>query len=72
MTTCPFTTVLWRIFLHCLPRDSTQWNQVIDASRDEYNELVEKYLLDLNKIREHNGAAKHLNHPLSQEEHVIK
>ncbi|CAF3437988.1 unnamed protein product [Rotaria sp. Silwood1] len=71
MTTCPFTTVLWRIFLHCLPRDSSQWNQIIDASRDHYNELVDKYLLDLRKIRENNGKSKDLNHPLSQEENSL-
>jgi hypothetical protein len=70
MTTSPFTTVLWRIFLHCLPRDSSQWNLVIDSSRDTYNELVDKYLLDLQKIRESSGKERH-NHPLSQEENVV-
>ncbi|CAF5064102.1 unnamed protein product, partial [Rotaria magnacalcarata] len=40
MITSPFTTVLWRIFLHCLPRDSSQWNQIIDGSRDNYSELA--------------------------------
>ncbi|CAF3016287.1 unnamed protein product [Rotaria sp. Silwood2] len=72
MTTCPFTTVLWRIFLHCLSRDSSQWNQIIDASREHYDELVDRYLLDMKKIRENNGDAKDVNHPLSQEENVIK
>ncbi|CAF0729783.1 unnamed protein product [Adineta steineri] len=71
MTTCSFTTVLWRIFLHCLPRSSCQWNQIIDGSRAEYDELVEKYLLDLQKIRENYADAKHLNHPLSQEENSL-
>ncbi len=72
MITCPFTTVLWRIFLHCLQRDSSQWNQMIDTAREHYDELADKYLLDLKKIREHNGDSKDLNHPLSQEEDVIK
>jgi hypothetical protein len=72
MITSPFTTVLWRIFLHCLPRDSSHWNQIIDSSREQYDELADKYLLDLKKIREHNGNAKDLNHPLSQAENVIK
>ncbi|UJR23629.1 hypothetical protein I4U23_026614 [Adineta vaga] len=71
LKTSPFSTVLWRIFLHCLPRNSSHWNQVIDGSRDDYNELVNKYLLDIQKIREHNGSAKHLNHPLSQEENSL-
>ncbi|CAF1472097.1 unnamed protein product, partial [Rotaria sordida] len=71
MITCPFTTVLWRIFLHCLPRDSSQWNQIIDASRDNYYELVDKHLLDLKKIRENNGNVKDVNHPLSQEENSL-
>ncbi len=68
MITSPFTTVLWRIFLHCLPRDSSHWDQVIDSSRETYNDLVEKHLLDLQKIRELNGDGEH---PLSQEENVI-
>jgi hypothetical protein len=72
MRTSPFLTVLWRVFLHCLPRDSSHWNQNIDASRDNYNEFVNKYLVDIRKLREHNGDSKHLNHPLSQEENVIK
>ncbi|CAF4179786.1 unnamed protein product [Rotaria sp. Silwood2] len=71
MTTCPFTTVLWRIFLHCLSRDSSQWNQIIDASREHYDELVDRYLLDMKKIRENNGDAKDVNHPLSQEENSL-
>ncbi|CAM4748813.1 unnamed protein product [Rotaria magnacalcarata] len=71
MITSPFTTVLWRIFLHCLPRDSSQWNQIIDGSRDNYSELADKYLLDLAKIREHNGDAENRNHPLSQEDESL-
>jgi hypothetical protein len=70
MKTSPFLAVLWRIFLHCLPRDSAYWNQAIDASRDHYDELVNRYLLDVGKIREHNGDSKDLNHPLSQAENV--
>lgn len=70
MVSSPFTTVLWRIFLHCLPRDSSHWDQIIDSSRANYDELVDKYLLDLKKIRENNMDGKHLNHPLSQEENV--
>ena len=71
MKTSPFTTVLWRIFLHCLPRDSEQWDRTIDLSREHYDELVETYFIDERKVRNH----KHLdgnNHPLSQEENVIK
>ena len=70
MLTCPFTTVLWRVFLHCLPRDSSQWNQIIDASRDTYDELVDKYSFDLKKIRQCDAHTKNLNHPLSREENV--
>ena len=70
MKTSPFTTVLWRIFLHCLPRSSSQWNQAMELSRDAYDELVNGYLLDSKKIRDHNSDAEHLNHPLSQEENV--
>jgi hypothetical protein len=68
MVTCPFTTVLWRIFLHCLPRDSSQWNETIDSARENYNELIEKYLIDPKKIKEYNEAAEDLNHPLSVDE----
>ncbi|CAF1171736.1 unnamed protein product [Adineta ricciae] len=71
MKTSPFTTVLWRIFLHCLPRSSSQWNQAIELSRDTYDELVNDYFLDLKKIRDHNGDVEHLNHPLSQEENSL-
>ena len=71
MKTSPFLTVLWRVFLHCLPRDSSHWSQHIDASRENYNELVNKHLVDIKKLREFNGDSKDLNHPLSQEENVI-
>lgn len=70
MTTSPFTSVLWRIFLHCLPRDSSQWEQTINTEREKYDEYADKYLLDLKKIREYNGDSKDLNHPLSQEDNV--
>jgi hypothetical protein len=72
MTTSPFTTVLWRIFLHCLPRDSSHWDQTIDASREQYSELADAYPLDSRKIGELNGDTEDPNHPLSQEEKVIK
>ena len=72
MKTCPFTTVLWRIFLHCLPRDSSQWNAELDRSRARYDALVNRYLLDPDQIRKYNGNAKDLNHPLSQDENVRK
>ena len=57
MKTSPFTTVLWRIFLHCLPRDSEQWDRTIDLSREHYDELVETYFIDERKVRNH----KHLD-----------
>ena len=72
MKSCPFTSVLWRIFLHCLPRDSTHWDQTIDLSREHYNELAAKYLLDQNKLGENNYDPKDLNHPLSQDDDVYE
>jgi hypothetical protein len=45
---------------------------MIDASREQFDELANKYFLDLKKIRQHNGGSHNLNHPLSQEENVIK
>lgn len=69
MTTSPFTTVLWRIFLHCLPRDSDQWEKTINLSRENYEDLADKYYVDEKKVREIKNVDDQ-NHPLSQEDRV--
>lgn len=71
MTTSPFTTVLWRIFLHCLPRASDQWEKTIDLSREHYEELVDRYYVDEKKVRDINHVDDK-NHPLSQEDKVTQ
>ena len=71
MTTSPFTTVLWRIFLHCLPRAFDQWEKTIDLSREHYEDLVDKFYVDEKKVREINHVDDK-NHPLSQEDRVIR
>ncbi|CAF4536695.1 unnamed protein product, partial [Rotaria sp. Silwood2] len=55
MIECNFATVLWRIFLHCLPRDSNQWNDVLDTSRNNYEKLVNQYKIDPYKISDNNN-----------------
>ncbi|CAF1932915.1 unnamed protein product [Rotaria magnacalcarata] len=70
MIECNFTTVLWRIFLHCLPRNSSQWDDMLDANRNHYEKLVQQYKIDPYKMSEnnHNTDAENLNHPLSRDE----
>lgn len=72
MTDCNFTTVLWRICLHCLPRDSSQWDEMLDTSRNNYEKLIEQYTIDPYKMSDDNNDAANLNHPLSRDEKVIK
>ncbi len=72
ITECNFTTVLWRIFLHCLPRDSNQWDDMLDTSRNHYEELVQQYTIDPYKMSDDNGDAINLNHPLSRDKDVIR
>jgi hypothetical protein len=66
-----FTTVLWRIFLHCLPRDSNQWDEILDGSRSDYEKLIEQYTIDPYKMSDNNYDAENLHHPLSRDENVI-
>lgn len=72
MIECHFTTVLWRVFLRCLPRDSNQWNEILDTSRNNYEKLVDQYKIDPYKMSDDNNDANNLNHPLSRDENVIK
>ncbi|CAF2893304.1 unnamed protein product [Rotaria sp. Silwood2] len=73
MIECNFATVLWRIFLHCLPRDSNQWNDVLDTSRNNYEKLVNQYKIDPYKISDNNNNkdTQNLNHPLSRDENSL-
>ncbi|CAF0932127.1 unnamed protein product [Adineta ricciae] len=71
MTRCHFTTVLWRVFLHCLPRDSTQWNDMLETSRRDYEKLVDKYKIDPYKMSDENCGTKTINHPLSRDENSL-
>jgi TBC1 domain family protein 5 len=72
MIDCNFTTVLWRIYLHCLPRDSSQWDEILDSSRNNYEKLIEQYTIDPYKTSDDNNDAININHPLSRDEKVIK
>jgi hypothetical protein len=72
MIECNFTTVLWRIFLNCLPHDSNQWDEMLDATRSNYEKMVQQYTIDPYKICEDNNDVKSLNHPLSRDENVMK
>ena len=68
---CHFTTVLWRIFLHCFPTDANRWSDTLQASRHKYDELVNSYDFQPNKRTQANDTHAHnLNHPLSREEQV--
>ncbi|CAF1125764.1 unnamed protein product [Rotaria sordida] len=72
MIQCNFTTILWRIFLHCLPRDSNQWNDVLDTSRNNYEKLVNQYKTDPYKMNNNNNQdTENLNHPLSRDENSL-
>ncbi|CAF3669396.1 unnamed protein product [Adineta steineri] len=72
MIECPFTTVLWRIFLHCLPRDSNEWNEMLNTSRINYEKLVNQYKIDPYKMNDdNNDDTKNVNHPLSHDENSL-
>jgi hypothetical protein len=68
MIKCNFTTILWRIFLHCLPHDSNQWDEILEISRNNYEKLVEQYTIDPYKMSDDNQETQNLNHPLSRDE----
>ena len=70
MTECYFATVLWRIFLHCLPRDSTQWMDMLQTSRSNYEKLVHTYKIDPYTMNDDTSEGRHVNHPLSQDQNV--
>jgi hypothetical protein len=72
MIKCNFTTILWRIFLHCLPHDSNQWDEILEISRNNYEKLVEQYTIDPYKMSDDNQETQNLNHPLSRDENVMK
>jgi hypothetical protein len=72
MMECHFTTVLWRIFLHCLPRDSNQWNDMLDATRRNYEKLVQQHQIDPYQMSDDNSDIQNVNHPLSRDENVIR
>jgi hypothetical protein len=72
MIECNFTTILWRIFLHCLPRDSNQWDEMLDGSRDSYEKLIQHFTIDPYKMSDDNTDETNLNHPLSRDENVMK
>ena len=72
MMECSFTTVLWRIFLHCLPRDSNQWNDMIDTTRRNYEKLVHQYKINPYHMSDDNNDEQNVNHPLSRDEKVMK
>lgn len=70
LTECHFFTVLWRIFLHCLPRDASQWNDMLSITRNQYTELERKYDVDPRKKYSEKGIGEIVNHPLSQHPNV--
>lgn len=70
LTECRFYTVLWRIFLHCLPRDASQWNDMLSITRNLYIELERKYDVDPREKYSENGISEIVNHPLSQHPNV--
>lgn len=65
-----FTTVFWRIFLHCLPRDSNHWDDALDTNRRNYEKLRQQYTIDPHQLNDDDHDAIHVNHPLSREEDV--
>lgn len=72
LKTCQFTSVLWRVFLHCLPRTSNQWDLTIDISREHFTELCAKYASDPQSTKKFEKEQRNDNHPLSQEENVCR
>ena len=72
LRTCPFTSVLWRVFLHCLPRTSNQWDLTIDISREHFTDLCAKYNSDPQSTKQLGKEQKNDNHPLSQDEYVLR
>ena len=67
---CPFKTVLWRSFLHCLPADSSKWSGALEESRTIYNELADRYNIESDKLSEKTKIEQTDDHPLSQDEGV--
>lgn len=67
---CDFFTVLWRIFLHCLPRDPNQWHEMLSITRNQYTELRQKFDILPSKISQDKDRFEIENHPLSQDKNV--
>lgn len=72
MVDCSFTTVLWRVFLDCLPRDANQWNEMLEKSRHNYDKLIQQYTIDPHQISEDNQYVQASDHPLSHDEDVFE
>lgn len=72
MTECNFTTVLWRILLQCLSHNSNQWGDMLDATRSNYEKLMNQYRIDPYGTDEtDNKDTENVNHPLSRDENVM-
>ena len=69
---CNFTTVLWRLFLCCLPHDSSQWNEILDVSRANYAKFEHQYQIDPHEMNDNKDDSPIFNHPLSRDENVTK
>lgn len=68
---CSFNTVLWRVFLHCLSRDSNQWSEMLDKSRHDYDKLVKQHTIDPYQMNGDGECAQASNHPLSHDENSL-
>lgn len=69
---CSFNTILWRVFLNCLPRYSSQWNEMLDKSRQNYDILAREYTIDPYQMSGDSQHAQASNHPLSDDENVFR
>lgn len=65
-----FVTCLWRIALHCLPRDRNQWTDMLNTSRTQYEEMYHRNRIDPYKQSQISQDKKNINHPLAQDQEV--
>ncbi|EDV27648.1 uncharacterized protein TRIADDRAFT_53568 [Trichoplax adhaerens] len=68
LSRCRFRGVCWRVFLDCLPRDTSKWITATTKLRKSYDEIKEKYLLD---PHQQHGKDINIDNPLSQDKDSV-
>jgi len=66
LRSCRYRSICWKVFLHCLPDEQSQWLQVAQLAHAQYDELKSKILI--NPRLGTKSVDPFINNPLSQEE----